>query len=75
MELLKDYEFNLNYHPRKANVVANALSRKSLNASWMIIKEIELAESFWDLNLGISITAQRIQLSQMKVTSDFRRQI
>jgi len=25
---LKDYDFKLLYHPRKANVVANALSRK-----------------------------------------------
>ena len=26
MELLKDYDFSLQYHPGKANVVANALS-------------------------------------------------
>ena len=28
MELIKDYDCVINYHPRKANVVANALSRK-----------------------------------------------
>ena len=28
MELLKDYDFLLQYHPGKANVVANALSRR-----------------------------------------------
>ena len=28
MELLKDYEFFLQYHPSKANVIADALSRK-----------------------------------------------
>ena len=33
MEFLKDYELGLNYHPRKANVVADALSQKSLHAS------------------------------------------
>nr|GFA61518.1 transposon Ty3-I Gag-Pol polyprotein [Tanacetum cinerariifolium] len=29
LELLKDYDTNIQYHPRKANVVADALSRKS----------------------------------------------
>ena len=29
MEFLEDYDFTLHYHPSKANVVANALSRKS----------------------------------------------
>ena len=33
MEFLKDNEFELNYHPGKANVIADALSRKSLNMS------------------------------------------
>jgi hypothetical protein len=29
LELIKDYDCEINYHPGKANVVANALSRKS----------------------------------------------
>ena len=38
-EFLEDYDFTLHYHPSKANVVANSLSRKSLEvlaiiASW-----------------------------------------
>ena len=46
MEFLKDYEFELNYHLGKANVVVDALSRRSLSTSWMMIKEIELEKSF-----------------------------
>ena len=29
IEFLDDYDFTLHYHPGKANVVANALNRKS----------------------------------------------
>ena len=29
MEFLEDYDFTLHYHPGKANMVADALSRKS----------------------------------------------
>ena len=32
MEFIEDYDFTLHYHPGKANVVADALSRKSTGA-------------------------------------------
>ena len=55
--------------------MAYALSRKSLSISWMVIKEMELVESFRNLNLRISMTPQSIQLSKIKVTSNFKGQI
>jgi hypothetical protein len=44
LELLKDYDCTINYHPGKANVVADALSRKNIagNVSAMFITKKEL---------------------------------
>jgi len=44
MEYLKDYDFELLYHPGKANVVADALSKKRVNISSLMMKELELIE-------------------------------
>ena len=45
LELIKDYDMRLHYHPRKANVVADALSRKSY-VNMLITRELpkELAD-------------------------------
>ena len=50
MEFLKDYDFELKYHQGKANVVADALSRKSLHVSTMMIYQMELLDKFRDLH-------------------------
>jgi hypothetical protein len=51
MEFLKDYDFELSYHPGKANVVADALSRETLRMSALIARGIKLTEEFRDLSL------------------------
>ena len=54
MELIKDYDMRLQYHPGKANVVADALSRKS-HVNTLLTGELqkELAEDLHDLCLEI----------------------
>ncbi|KAA3473717.1 DNA/RNA polymerases superfamily protein [Gossypium australe] len=44
LELLKDYEFVIDYHPGKANVVADALSRKSLFALRALNARVTMSE-------------------------------
>ena len=44
MEYLKDYYFNLSYHPGKANVVADALSRRTHVMASLMVKEWHLLE-------------------------------
>nr|CAH67938.1 H0211F06-OSIGBa0153M17.10 [Oryza sativa] len=54
LELIKDYDMEIHYHPGKANVVADALSRKSYcNMSEGRRLPWELCQEFEKLNLGI----------------------
>ncbi|KAL4367743.1 hypothetical protein GQ457_05G022050 [Hibiscus cannabinus] len=57
MELLKDYDLVIDYHPRKANVVADALSQKPNSASLAI-------------NAHFRLTKERKLLFELQVQSD-----
>ncbi|XP_061347001.1 uncharacterized protein LOC133292588 [Gastrolobium bilobum] len=54
MKFLKDYEFDLQYHPGKVNVVADALRRKTTSVASMMIAEYELIEKFRDLRISVT---------------------
>jgi hypothetical protein len=51
-ELIKDYDLGINYRPGKANVVADALSRRS-HANQLVVKSIssELCDEFAKLKI------------------------
>jgi hypothetical protein len=54
LELIKDYDLEIHYHPGKANLVADALSQKE-HVHVAIVAQLpdELVEDFERLNLGI----------------------
>ena len=54
LELIKDYNLEVHYHPGKANVVADALSRKSYaNEVQVASMSSELCAELKQLNLGL----------------------
>jgi ribonuclease HI len=67
LELIKDYNLGINYHPGKANVVADALSRRS-HLNMLATRELlpEFCEEFEKLNLG---WVSNIEVVAMEVDS------
>jgi hypothetical protein len=77
MSFSKDYDLGINYHPGKANVVADALSRRS-HANQLVVKSIpsELCNKFIKIKIvantnvvemeGASGLLQEIQKGQLQ---------
>lgn len=64
LEYLKD----LSYHTDKANMVADALSRKSLHMSTLMVIKMDLIEKFRDLSLVYEITPRSVK-GMLKLTN------
>jgi hypothetical protein len=75
MEFLMDYDFELKYHPGKANVVADALRWKFLHVSTMIIHQMKLLDKFRDLHLDVSCYDASLSVCKVDVKSTLRDQI
>ena len=76
MEFLEDYDFTLHYHPGKANVVADALSRKSRGALASIAsREWRMLETVGHFGLQYNEQAQGTLGSLVATPSLFSRVI
>jgi hypothetical protein len=60
---MKDYDLGINYHPGKANVVADALSRRS-HVSQLVVDSMtfELCEEFDKLNPRIIVNTEAMEM-------------
>jgi hypothetical protein len=71
LELIKDYDLGINYHPEKANVVADTLSWRS-HANHLIVKSIpsELCDEFAKLKI-----VANTEVVEMEVGSSLLQEI
>jgi hypothetical protein len=63
LELIKDFDLGINYHPGKANVVADALSQRS-HVSQLVVSSMpfELCEEFDKLHLRIVANTEAMEM-------------
>jgi hypothetical protein len=63
LELIKDYDLGINYHPGKANVVEDALSRRS-HQNMLATRELltEFCKEFEKLNVGLVLNTEAIAM-------------
>ncbi|XP_058003711.1 uncharacterized protein LOC131180111 [Hevea brasiliensis] len=67
MELLKDYDCIIDYHPGKANIVANALSQKSLAVLKVMNAHLRLKTD------GVIVAELRIKSSLIQQVQDAQK--
>ena len=52
-------------------MVADALSKKTVHAAHLMIKELELLERFKDMKLQVELVSEFIRCSALAISSDF----
>jgi hypothetical protein len=75
LELIKDYDLGINYHPGKANVVADALSRRS-HVSQLVVDSMpfELCQEFDKLIFWIVANTEAMEMEvSSSLLQDIRR--
>ncbi|XP_023521070.1 uncharacterized protein LOC111784685 [Cucurbita pepo subsp. pepo] len=69
LKLVKDYDIEILYHPGKANVVADALSKRALHTSAMITTQERLQDEMKRTGIDVVVKGGTVQMAQLTIQS------
>ncbi|TYK23436.1 pol protein [Cucumis melo var. makuwa] len=75
LELVKDYDCEILYHPGKTNVVADALSKKVSHSAALITRQAPLHRDLERAEIAVSVGAVTMQLAQLSIQPTLRQRI
>ena len=75
MELAKDYDIEIMYHPGKINVVVDTLSRKTAHSSTLTTGQKKLQEKMIGASIKVLIKGLTAKLTQLTVQPTLRRHV
>ena len=75
LELVKNYDVDIQYHPGKENVVADSSSRKMVHSSALITRKVRVQREFERANIAIATEGVIAQLARLTVQPTLRQRI
>ena len=75
LELVKDYDIEILYHPGKANVVADALSRKAVHTFVMITTQEKLQDEMKRAGIDVVVKGGNVQMTQLTIQPTLRNKV
>ena len=75
LELVKDYDIDIQYHLGKANVVANALSRKTVHSSALITREPRVRTDFERADIAVVTEEVAAQIARLTMRPTLKQRI
>lgn len=73
LELIKEYDYTINYHPNKTNMIVNALSRKSMVPTVVVLTtQPQILMNLKRARIEVVTSNQKVLMASLTIQSTLR---